>query len=102
MTERLRNELGGPLSWSTVITVTAPPVLAILIAVAAGVYGYGELSQRVANLEELRPLQLAGDLATIKANQARTILDLGRVQADISEMRRALGTPRRWDRPGQP
>ena len=92
MTAQLKSAIyeASPVSWSTLI--------AVILAIAAGVYGYGELSQRVANLEELRPLQLAGDLATIKANQARTIIDLGRVQADIAEMRRALGTPRLWDR----
>ena len=92
MTQQLKNALpeASPVSWSTLI--------AVILAIAGGLYGYGELNQRVANLEELRPIQLASDLATIKANQARTILDLGRVQADIAEMRRALGTPRRWDR----
>ena len=92
MTQQLKSTFteASPVSWSTLI--------AVILAIAAGLYGYGELNQRVANLEELRPIQLASDLATIKANQARTILDLGRVQADIAEMRRALGTPRRWDR----
>ena len=90
MTEQLKSAFSEASSWSTLI--------AVLLAVAAGIYGYGQLSQRVANLEELRPIQLASDLATIKANQARTILDLGRVQADIAEMRRTLDTPRRWDR----
>ena len=92
MTEQLKSAFteASPVSWSTLI--------AVILAIAAGVYGYGELNQRVATLEELRPIQLAGDLATIKANQARTLMDLGRVQADISEMRRSLGSPRRWDR----
>ena len=92
MTQQIREAFSeaSTVSWSTLIGV--------IIAIATGVYGYGELSQRVANLEELRPLQLASDLAVIKANQARTIMDLGRVQADIAEMRRSLGTPRRWDR----
>lgn len=98
MTEQLKNAISeaSPVSWSTLI--------AVLLAVAAGVYGYGELNQRVSALEELRPLQVATKLATIEAYQARTVIDLGRVQADIAELRRELGSPRRWDRavPEQP
>lgn len=80
----------SPISWGVLI--------ALLTAVVTGVYGYGELSQRVTSLEELRPLQVAAKLATIEAYQARTVVDLGRVQADIAELRRELGAPRRWDR----
>lgn len=100
MVEQFRDALNDAsrVSWSTLITVTAPPLLTIFLAVIAGVYGYGQLSQRVAALEEIRPLQVATKLATIEAYQARTIIDLGRVQADIAELRRELGTPRRWDR----
>ena len=103
MTEELKRILQvESISWATLLTVTAPPLVAMLLAVVAGVYGYGQLSQRVTTLEELRPL--ASKLATIEAYQTRAIIDIGRVQADIAELRRELGTPRRWDRnsPEQP
>ena len=90
MTERLRYVLeASPLSWGT--------LFAVMLAVASGVYGYGQLEQRVAVLEELRPLQVAAKLATIEAYQARTLTDLSRVQQDIAELRRELGSPRQWD-----
>ena len=91
MTDRIRATLSeaSPVSWSALI--------AIIVAIASGIYGYGELSQRVATLEELRPIQVAAKLAEIQVNQVRTLTDLGRVQADIAELRRELGAPRRWD-----
>ena len=83
MTERLRAALeGSPISWSTLV--------AVILAITGGIYGYGQLNQRVNALEELRPTFVAGKLAAIEANQQRTANDLSRIQSDIADIRREI------------
>jgi hypothetical protein len=79
---------GSLISWSSAI--------ALGMAIIAGVYGYGQLAQRVTNLEELKPLTLAADIAVIKATQLRAIADLAQMRMDVSAVREGLS---RRDRP---
>jgi hypothetical protein len=72
----------SPISWSALV--------ALVLATIAGVFGYGQLAQRVKVLEDLQPMAVSTKLAVIEANQVRSALDINQIQRDLSELRRQL------------
>lgn len=78
----------SPISWSALV--------AMVLAVVAGVFGYGQLSQRVKVLEDLQPVTVATKLAVIEANQIRSSADIAQIQQDV---RKILNSDWRGQRP---
>ena len=68
----------SPISWSALVT--------IVLAIVAGVFGYGQLSQRVASLEALEPRSVATKLAVIESEQKRASADISQIQKDVRQL----------------